>query len=212
MSGVDVLRLAAGASDEATLDPIDLAILRAAADRGARSDHRTEITPFDPATKRSEATLHDGTRTVRVTKGAPQVIASLAGETLDPDVARLAAEGARVVAVAAAEQGDSWRQVGLLALADSPRPGAAAMLAHLSELGASVVMVTGDSAATAAAVAAQVGIEGPVVRADAIRGNRAASITAGVITEVLPEDKHRLVKELQVAGHVVGMTGDGVND
>ncbi len=173
-SEADVLRLAAGASDEATQDPIDLAILRAAADRGVHADHWAGFTPFDPATKRSEATLSTGTRSVRVTKGAPQVIAALARQPPDPDVARLAADGARVVAVALTEHDDAWRQVGLLALADSPRPDAAALLGSVAELGVSVVMITGDSAATAAAIAAQVGIAGPVVRADAIRDDRAA--------------------------------------
>ncbi|KDE97102.1 hypothetical protein Y900_027835 [Mycolicibacterium aromaticivorans JS19b1 = JCM 16368] len=212
ISEAQVLRLAAGASDEATQDPIDLAILRAATERGVHADPRIGFTPFDPATKRSEATLHTGSQTVRVAKGAPQVIAALAGQPPDPDVARLAAAGARVVAVALAEQGDAWRQVGLLALADSPRPDAAAMLASLAELGVSVVMITGDSAATAAAIAAQVGINGPVVRAAALYDERVAPITTGVIAEVLPEDKHHLVKQLQDAGHTVGMTGDGVND
>jgi H+-transporting ATPase len=212
ISEADVLRLAAGASDEATQDPIDLAILRAAADRGVHVDHRAGFTPFDPATKRSEATLRTDNRSVRVTKGAPQVIAALAGQPPDPDVACLGADGARVLAVALTEHGDAWRQVGLLALADAPRPDAAALLASVSELGVSVVMVTGDSAVTAAAIAAQVGIAGPVVRADAIRDDRAAPITTGVVAEVLPEDKHRLVKQLQDAGHTVGMTGDGVND
>ena len=200
ISEADVLRLAAGASDEATQDPIDLAILRAAADRGVHVDHRTGFTPFDPATKRSEATLRTDTRSVRVTKGAPQAIAALARQPPDPDVARLGADGARVLAVALTEHGDAWRQVGLLALADAPRPDAAALLASVSELGVSVVMVTGDSAATAAAIAAQVGIAGPIVRADAIRDNRAAPITTGVIAEVLPQDKHHLVKQLQDAG------------
>lgn len=212
ISEAEVLRLAVGASDAATQDPIDMAILRAAADRGVHTDHRIEFTPFDPGTKRSEATLHIGSQTVRVVKGAPQVIAALAGQPPDLDVARLAAEGARVVAVARAEQGDVWRQVGLLALADSPRHDAAEMLASLTELGVSVVMITGDSAATAAAIAAQVGLHGPVVRADAIREDRDGPITTGVIAEVLPEDKHHLVKQLQDAGHTVGMTGDGVND
>lgn len=80
MSEAEVLRLAGGASDEATQDPIDLAILRAAAERGVHADHRAGFTPFDPATKRSEATLHSGTQTVREAKGAPQVIAALAGQ------------------------------------------------------------------------------------------------------------------------------------
>lgn len=206
----DVLRLAAAASDDATQDPIDLAILHAATERGVRRDHRDDFVPFDPATKRSEATVRIGTRPVRVSKGAPQVIAELAGQPRDPHVGELAAGGARVLAVAVDEHGGSWRQVGLVALADPPRPEAAALIRQLRELGVAVMMVTGDSAATAAAVAAQVGITGPIVRADALGGD--APIDAAIIAEVLPEDKYRLVQQLQNAGHTVGMTGDGVND
>ncbi|ORV80872.1 plasma-membrane proton-efflux P-type ATPase [Mycobacterium interjectum] len=208
----DVLRMAAGASDEATQDPIDLAILRAAAERGISHDARIEFVPFDPGTKRSEATLRTGSRTVRVAKGAPQVIAELAGQPVDPDVERLAANGARVLAVAATDDTNSWHQLGLVALADPPRPDAAALIHQLSELGITVVMVSGDNAATAAAVATQVGITGPTVRPDALRAASTDALGAGVIAEVLPEDKYRLIKRLQDVGHTVGMTGDGVND
>lgn len=208
----DVLRMAAGASDEATQDPIDLAILRAAGERGVGRDVRIGFVPFDPATKRSEAALDVGVRTVRVAKGAPQVIAALAGQPVDQNLDRLAADGSRVLAVAATDDTGSWHQLGLLALADPPRPDAATLIEQLAELGIRVVMVSGDSAATAAAVAAQVGITGPTMRADALRDVETDVRGAGVIAEVLPEDKYRLVKGLQDGGHTVGMTGDGVND
>ncbi|HZE17628.1 MAG TPA: HAD-IC family P-type ATPase, partial [Mycobacterium sp.] len=191
----DVLRLAAGASDEATQDPIDLAILRAANEGGIQHDARIGFVPFDPATKRSEATLRVGSQMVRVAKGAPRVIAELAGAPADPDVERLAVSGARVLAVAATDDTNSWRQAGLVALADPPRPDAASLIHQLTELGIRVVMVSGDSAATAAAVAAQVGITGPTMRADSTD-----AVGAGVLAEVLPEDKYRLVKRLQAIG------------
>ncbi|HUO37198.1 MAG TPA: plasma-membrane proton-efflux P-type ATPase [Mycobacterium sp.] len=208
----DVLRMAAGASDHATQDPIDMAILRATTERGIGHDARIGFVPFDPATKRSEATLHVDSQTVRVTKGAPRVIAELADQPMDPHVEQLAASGARVLAVAATDDTDSWHQVGLVALADPPRPDAAALIQRLNELGIRVVMVSGDSAATAAAVAAEVGISGPTVRAEALHDAGTDALGAGVIAEVLPEDKYRLIKRLQDAGHTVGMTGDGVND
>ncbi|MHA7650815.1 plasma-membrane proton-efflux P-type ATPase [Mycobacterium sp. ML4] len=212
VSEADVLRLAAGASDEATQDPIDLAILRAATERGLHHHARIGFVPFDPASKRSEATLHVDSQTVRVAKGAPQVIAELAGQPVDPQVERLAAGGARVLAVAVTDNTNCWRQLGLVALADPPRPDAAALIEQLAELGITVVMVSGDSAATAAAVAAEVGITGPTARADGLRDAETSALGVAVIAEVLPEDKYRLVKRLQDAGHTVGMTGDGVND
>jgi P-type E1-E2 ATPase len=119
---LDVLRLAAAACDEATQDPIDLAILRAATDHGLPPARRDDVVPFDPATKRAEATLHTDHGPVRVTKGAPQVIADLAGQPPDSRVAALAAGGARVLAVALRDADTQWRPVGLLALADPPRP------------------------------------------------------------------------------------------
>ncbi|NKQ54334.1 HAD-IC family P-type ATPase [Amycolatopsis sp. K13G38] len=205
----DVLRLAAAACDEATQDPIDLAILHAGADRGVHIGQRETFVPFDPTTKRSEATLVTGTR---VAKGAPQVIAALAGQVPGAEVDRLAAGGARVLAVAVAEPGGDWRQAGLIALADPPRPEAAGLIDELGRLGVRVVMITGDNAATAAAVATEVGITGPVVRAGALAGTGGTPAGAGVVAEVLPADKHRVVRRLQEAGHTVGMTGDGVND
>ena len=208
----DVLRMAAGASDQATQDPIDLAILRATTERGIGPNTRIGFVPFDPATKRSEATLHVDSQTVRVTKGAPRVIAELADQPMDPQVEQLAASGVRVLAVAATDDTDSWHQVGLVALTDPPRPDAAALIQRLDELGIRVVMVSGDSTATAAAVAAKVGISGPTLRAEALRDASTDALGAGVIAEVLPEDKYRLIKRLQDAGHTVGMTGDGVND
>ncbi len=208
----DLLRWAAGACDEATQDPIDLAILRAATDHGLPAARRAGVVPFDPATKRAEATLHTEYGSVDVTKGAPQVIAELAGEPADPRVEELSAGGARVLAVAVREQDGHWRPVGLLALADPPRPDAATLVRRLTDLGVRVVMLTGDGAATAAAIAAQVGLDGPTVRAPQIRSASSGGADFACLAEVLPQDKHRLVKRLQAAGHTVGMTGDGVND
>ncbi|AFM16447.1 plasma-membrane proton-efflux P-type ATPase [Mycolicibacterium chubuense NBB4] len=208
----DVLAMAAVASDRATQDPIDLAILDASADRALPEHHRIAFVPFDPATKRSEATLQLPGGTVRVTKGAPHVIAQLAGQPVDPALERLAADGARVLAVAATDAAGTWRELGLVALADPPRPDAASLIAELTALGIRVIMVSGDSAATAASVAARVGISGPVVRAGALQDASSARLDAGVIAEVLPEDKFRIVRQLQSDGHTVGMTGDGVND
>ncbi|MGG5175726.1 HAD-IC family P-type ATPase [Pseudarthrobacter sp. J1763] len=205
----ELLRWAAAASDAATQDPLDLAILAAAGESAGAGD-RLSFTPFDPATKRSEATVSRDGRTVRVAKGAPHVIAAMAEAAPPADLAALAAGGARVLAVAVND--GTWRLLGLIALADRVRPEAAGLLARLTGLGIRVIMVTGDSAGTAAAVAADVGLTGGVVQADDLAALTGGEGGPSVIAQVLPQDKHRIVQLLQQAGHVVGMTGDGVND
>jgi H+-transporting ATPase len=212
----DVLRLAALACEEATQDPIDLAILTAARQRGLLTQKRQRLRflPFDPATKRSEALLREGGQTLHVVKGATQVIAALAGGGHDPaaDVDALSAQGCRVLAVAAGPEG-ALQLVGLVALEDPARADSREVVERLADLGIRVLMVTGDGPATAQAVAAQVGIKGRACPAEALRREAGSQyLDCAVFAGVLPEDKFWLVQAQQRAGHVVGMTGDGVND
>ena len=209
-----LLRLAAMACDEATQDPIDLAILSAAHARGvlASIPARLGFVPFDPQTKRSEALYTDGDAT-RVVKGAPPAVATLIpGAHLDGEVEALGAGGWRVLAVAAGSR-DQLEWVGLLALEDPVRPDAPGLLERLRTLGVRVLMVTGDGLATARSVAAQLGIGSRVCQAQSLK-ERAADPAGDcdVFAHVLPQDKFHLVRALQRSGHVTGMTGDGVND
>jgi H+-transporting ATPase len=242
----EVLSLAAAASDDATQDPIDLAVLQAATDANAPdAGRRTAFVPFDPSTKRSEATVMVDGSEVRVMKGTPAVVAALAqppSPDIAPDkppdtqpdiapdthpdiapdtqpdiapdmteaVAALASSGARVLAVAAGE--GELQLAGLVALGDPVRSDSAALVAHLGDLGVRVVMVTGDTAPTAVAVARQVGIGERVGSVDDLRARKSGEIDFDVAAGVLPEDKLSLVERGQRSGHVMGMTGDGVND
>jgi len=191
-----LLQFAIAASDRATQDPIDLAILDGARERSIAPMvfRLVESTPFDPATRRSEVVLAAGGAPLRIVKGAPKAIGEACGVDLATRAEALAATGERVIAVAAGE-GGSLAPVGLLGFADPPRDDAASTIRALGDAGVRVLMVTGDGAATARAVAAQVGID-------------ARDVFAGVF----PEGKFALVKTLQSEGRVVGMTGDGVND
>jgi H+-transporting ATPase len=212
----ELLELAALACDDATQDPIDLAIVAAAKERNVPTQQRQRLQffPFDPATKRSEALLSEPAGVLHVVKGAPAVVTALTeGDPLpDADVEALAGRGCRVLAVAAGPQGH-LRLVGLLALQDPPREDSQAVLQILGDLGVRVVMVTGDGAATAQAIAAQVGIDGGTCLADSLRsGDNGGHLNCAVFAGVFPEDKFHLVQVFQHAGHVVGMTGDGVND
>lgn len=211
----DLLRLAALACEESTQDPIDLAILIAARERHLldQQPERLRFLPFDPSTKRSESVFLINGQTLNVVKGAPAVVASLTGATIAvTDLDDLANHGCRVIAVASGPEGD-LRLAGLVALQDPPREDSRTVLQELAELGIRVVMVTGDSLATAQSVAGQVGIIGPSCPPDGLHeGDVRPRLDCAVFAGVFPEDKFRLVQAFQQAGHVVGMTGDGVND
>jgi H+-transporting ATPase len=216
----DVLRYAAFASDEATQDPIDLAILGETRRRGVINDHaapeRLSFVPFDPATKRSQAEIREHGQVIQVVKGAPRTLAELAHtpwSEIEAEVNRLAAGGARVLGVASAIDGE-LRLIGLVAFADPPRADSPALIRDLAAQGVRVVLVTGDGEATARAVAAKVGIEGEVAPPGTLGEDLSAEAADrfAIFAGVLPEHKFWLVQVLQKAGHVVGMTGDGVND
>ena len=210
-----VLALAAMASSEGDQDPIDAAI-RAAATQAPKlgaAGRVVRFTPFDPATKTSDADIIDGTgHELRVAKGG---FGAIAGSAQAPADARqrvddLASRGYRVIAVAAGTAG-ALRLAGLIAISDAAREDSAALIATLRSLGVRTVMVTGDSPITAAAIAREVGITGPIAPADGIADELSAD-AFGVFARVVPEAKYRLVKALQRHGHVVGMCGDGTND
>ncbi|TAK84611.1 MAG: plasma-membrane proton-efflux P-type ATPase [Betaproteobacteria bacterium] len=214
----ELVRLAALASDEATQDPIDLAILEAARARGLleKLPPRLAFVPFDPGNKRSEVSVREGEQTARIVKGEPRTVSELAGlpwQEIADQVARLSADGSRVLAVASGSD-SKLRIAGLVALNDPPRPDSAVSIAELRKRGVRVVLVTGDGEATARALAGKVGIAGEVAPAGTIRENLRSSDADrfAIFARVLPQDKFFLVQALQKAGHVVGMTGDGVND
>ncbi len=216
-SAADLLRSAALACDPATQDPIDLAILSAAQARGLLADlpQRLDFVPFDPARRYSLGRYQDQAGKLCVIKGAPRAVAALASSA--PDIAalneRLAAGGNRVLAVASGRDENTLRFVGLLALGDPPRPDSKVLVKGLQDLGVRVVMVTGDNLLTARAIAQRVGIGRRAAAAEALDhldGRRV--LDHDVYARVFPEHKIQLVRLLQATGHVVGMTGDGVND
>ena len=192
----DVAALAASSSDEAEQDPIDLAAIRYARELHADAPPRKTFTAFDPALKYSSASILWQGGDAAVYKGAPSAVQSMVSEppaTLSADLEKLAATGARVIAVAV-RSASVAHVAGLVALADTVRPDARALVTRLHDLGIEVTILTGDAAATALHVAQQVGIPPSSVRAS-----------------VYPEEKLAIIRDLQ-RGHVVGMTGDGIND
>ena len=177
--------------------------------------------PFDPSLKRTEAVavLADGRR-VLLAKGAPRTLAELCdadAAAVAERAAELSARGLRCVAVASGPDERHLALLGLLGLSDPPRADAAELISRVRALGIRPVMLTGDDVAIAREVAAKVGIGARVRRASELRSLPESDQLALVegadgFAEVLPEDKHLIVRLLQQAGHSVGMTGDGVND
>lgn len=210
----DVLRSAALASDEATQDPLDLAILARTRGIPLAEATRLEFVPFDPSTKRTEALIAMGAKRLRVAKGAPQAIGALCAhgrDQLERDVQVLAEQGFRVLAVASGSE-DGWLLAGVLALQDPPREDSADLVRRLRELGVRILLITGDGLATAKAIASKVGLGKGACLAEAIHPQEPPPLECEIFAGVLPEDKYHLVKSLQQAHHTVGMTGDGVND
>lgn len=216
-SGFDpahVLALAALASSDGGQDPVDAAIrIAAGASPVADAQHLVKFTAFDPATKRSEASvMAEGGETQRVLKGAFAAIAALA-QPLPAAAAAAQAQqdkGFRVLAVAAGPA-NALKLAGLIALSDPPRDDSASLIRELKSLGVHTVMVTGDAAATAAIVAHEVGLDGATCPAGSIPA-AVRPETYAVFAGVLPEDKYNLVKAFQQEHHTVGMCGDGAND
>jgi H+-transporting ATPase len=208
-----VLALAAMASSDGGQDPVDAAIRAAAAAKKIPATmHLTAFIPFDPASKRSEATFTDAKGAPqRVSKGAFSAIVGLAPVEASADSAArdLESKGYRVLAVAAGPAA-AMKMIGLIALSDPARTDSAGLVAALQALGVRTIMVTGDAPATAAIVAHTLRLKGavspPGISADA--RPEQFSVYAGV----LPEDKYNLVKSFQKDHHIVGMCGDGAND
>lgn len=216
----DVVRIGAWASHEADQDPIDIAFLLAAHDRHLLqpTDAVRSFTPFSAATRRTEAIVDTAGGTVRAMKGALRSIATQLGmpdaavAALEGRANAMAAQGMRVLAVARGEHDEPMTLAGLALLRDAPRPDSRQLISELQSLGVTVKMLTGDAMPVARAVARELGL-GEIVRAPDLRsGVTADLLDVGGFAEVFPEDKFLIVKRLQAAEHIVGMTGDGVND
>ncbi len=209
-------------------DTIDLAVLSGVKDAEELKGFQvTHFTPFDPVHKRTEAQVKNKDGGVfKVTKGAPQVILALAdnaGEVkaaVDKAVDEFAARGFRSLGVARAEGEGKWRFAGVLPLFDPPREDAKATIATAKEMGVKVKMVTGDAIAIAKETAKKLGMGTNILDASSL-GDLEKDVTAATaesieradgFAQVFPEHKYHIIDVLQKRNHIVGMTGDGVND
>ncbi|KAF5042317.1 Potassium-transporting ATPase ATP-binding subunit [anaerobic digester metagenome] len=224
----DAVVYGALASRAADQDPIDRAFIAAAqAEQPAQgAPHQKEFIPFDPETRRTEALIQRDGKEFRVSKGAVRVIADLCRlsdtekGSIETETEEFAKKGYKTLAIARTDDDGAFRMVGLVALYDAPRHDSKDLIRELMDLGVSVKILTGDSAAIADEIAKEVGLSGKIVGASDITGSleddpgKAADIAEknDGFAEIYPADKYAIVKSLQGRRHIVGMTGDGVND
>ena len=231
-SADELILAGALASEQGSEDAIDKAVTAGVADASALDGYTVEkFTPFDPVGKRTESAVTDGSgKAQRYTKGAPQVISALCkpdAETAakaEQTVADLAAGGLRALGVARSDDdGASWVFLGILSMLDPPRDDSKETIRRAMEHGLSVKMVTGDDVAIGNQISGQLGMGSHLIAAaDMFTKDMDMSRLPDAITEaveradgfgrVFPEHKYGIVKALQDRGHVVAMTGDGVND
>ncbi len=223
-----VILNAALASRAENKDTIDLAVLGGLKNDQTLKEYQVvHFQPFDPVHKRTEATVKgkDG-KTFKVTKGAPQVILELsanAGEVkpaVEKAVNEFAARGFRSLGVARAEGEGQWQFLGVLPLFDPPREDARATIATARKMGVKVKMVTGDALAIARETAKKLDMGANILDAGGlgdVKHEETAQVAESIekadgFAQVFPEHKFHIVDVLQKRGHIVGMTGDGVND
>jgi H+-transporting ATPase len=221
----DVILYGVLASREEDKDPIDDAFFTKFKEiKGDISEYKSlKFQPFDPVIKRTEALVEKEGQKIKVSKGAIQVILTLVSnkDQIAPKVDQygntFASEGYRALGVAKADMDGEWHYVGIVALFDPPREDSAEVIKTAISMGVDVKMVTGDHAAIAQQMAITLGLGTNIVTASKLlesKGDEAVKLAenANGFAEVYPEHKYNIVEALQNKGHIVGMTGDGVND
>jgi len=227
VSPQEIILAASLASSAESEDPIDLAVLSGLKDASLAKQYKlVHFQPFDPVHKRTEATVEFDAGQLQIAKGAPQVILELASPTAEiknaaeKAVNQFAARGFRSLGVARSDGENHWQFLGVLSLFDPPRPDSESTIATASQMGIKVKMVTGDQIAIAKEMAHQLGLGQNIMDASILSQTehyKGSQLTEAIdeadgFAQVFPEHKFHIVKILQQEKHIVGMTGDGVND
>jgi len=209
-------------------DPIDLAVIGGVSNaEELRSYAEMHFQPFDPVHKRTEATVREPSGQVfKVTKGAPQLILGLSANSarvraaVDQAINAFAARGYRSLGVARTDGQNQWQFLGVLPLYDPPREDSKATIEAADRMGIRVKMVTGDQLPIAKEIAGLLGLGKNILDARlfaATESHQTGQVAEAIqrsdgFAQVFPEHKYHIVDVLQQSGHIVGMTGDGVND
>ncbi len=224
----EIILAASLASRAENQDPIDLAVLGGLKDKEALKQYEVvHFMPFDPVQKRTEAEVKDKSgKTFKATKGALQVILALlpntdsVEEAAEKAVNGFAKRGFRSLGVARTNDKGEWKFLGVIPLYDPPREDSKQTIATAHKMGIDVKMVTGDQIAIGKEIARELDLGTNILDASVFGSaehHQAAQLNDSIenvdgFAQVFPEHKYHIVDVLQQRGHIVGMTGDGVND
>jgi len=220
-SATDLWELVFFTVDKNSKDVIDKTILEKIKSENISPAYKLEkFIPFDPVKKLSEAYIYNNASKIRVIKGAPQVIENLLSSSeeknfLKEEILKFAENGFRALAVAIENlENNKVSLVGIIPMFDPPRDDSKTMLESLKKYEIKTKMITGDNSIIAKYIGKLLNIGSTVILAKEIRKKKSSEIIekGNIFAEVYPEDKYHLVKVLQEKGHIVAMTGDGVND
>ncbi len=224
----EILFWATLASREEDQDPIDNVIINKTKTleifKTLKNYHLSDFKPFNPVIKRTEVSVQDAQKhKFKISKGAPQAILALATNSkkitnqVEAEVNSLATKGYRALGLAKTDSTGHWQFMGIIPFFDPPRKDSAETIKTAESMGIEVKMVTGDHSAIAKEIAQRVNLSTNIMSAETFLKKSDAEAgkiveEAGGFAQVYPEHKYRIVELLQKRGHIVGMTGDGVND
>ncbi len=223
---IDLLSYALLASEKEHKNKIELAIEKSASDLGIdlgklfKTNKVIKFISFTPVTKTTQAYIKSQNQEdFSIEMGATQAIVKLLSDKkiisqVESDVAKLAQDGMRSMAIVKKTK-EKVELVGLLPMIDPPREDSKEVLNFMKSYGVSVKMITGDNTAVARFIASKLNLGTKLI--DTKEFNKSKDkITlihsTDIFTEVVPEDKYNIISALQKEGHIVAMTGDGVND
>lgn len=217
----DLFTYAVLASQKENKDPIEEPLLEFLNKHYPQNEsanyQQQDFTPFDPISKKTEATLLYKGKSIVIAKGAPQVIEQMCidkeiKKEILVDVKKFAQDGYRTLAVAIKKDSTKFECVGLIPLFDPPRQDSAQVIKKVKKMGISIKMLTGDNHAIAEQIAKILHIGNRILSSFKLKKNPSSIERADGFSQVLPEDKYFIINELQKNNHIVAMTGDGVND
>ncbi|HKJ46812.1 MAG TPA: plasma-membrane proton-efflux P-type ATPase [Balneolales bacterium] len=223
----EIILAGALASKAENQDVIDNAVIKGLDDQSLlKKYNQKKFIPFDPVRKRTEAEITGpDSESFKVSKGAPQVILDLCHpdkqmrEEVNKKVNMFAHKGYRTLGVARCNDGGKWQFLGLLPMFDPPREDSADTIERAEDHGIDVKMITGDNLAIAKETSQQLHLGTNIEVSEHIfdgdgkrKSNEIEIEKLDGFAQVFPEHKYNIVKTFQNEGHIVGMTGDGVND